>query len=1145
MLSTPATGTANEPEISTLTWSAGSGGMPASYAVQVSTSATFSSTVYSQSGVTSGTSVTTGSLSNLTTYYWEVSATNANGTSAWSGVWSFTTIITAPGVPVLSTPSTGATSEPIAATLTWSAGGGGTPASYAVQVSTSAAFSSTVYSQSGVTGGTSVTTGSLSNLTTYYWEVSATNANGTSAWSSVWSFTTVITAPGVPVLSTPSTGATSEPIAATLTWAAGSGGTPASYSVQVSTSATFSSTVYSQSGVTSGTSVTTGSLSNLTTYYWEVSATNANGTSAWSSIWSFTTVITAPGVPVLSTPSTGTANEPEMPTLTWSAGSGGTPASYAVQVSTSATFSSTVYSQSGVTSGTSVTTGSLSNLTTYYWEVSATNANGTSAWSSVWSFTTVITAPGVPVLSTPSTGTTNEPVAATLTWSVGSGGTPASYAVQVSTSATFSSTVYSQSGVTSGTSVTTGSLSNLTMYYWEVSATNANGTSAWSGVWSFTTIITAPGAPVLSTPSTGTANEPEISTLTWSAGSGGTPASYAVQVSTSATFSSTVYSQSGVTSGTSVTTGSLSNLTTYYWEVSATNANGTSAWSSVWSFTTIITAPGAPTLSTPANNAANQSVTPTLTWSAGSGGTPASYAVQVSTSATFSSTVYSQSGVTGGTSVTTGSLSNLTTYYWEVSATNANGTSAWSGVWSFTTIITAPGAPTLSTPSTGTTNEPEMPTLTWSAGSGGTPASYAVQVSTSATFSSTVYSQSGVTSGTSVTTGSLSNLTMYYWEVNATNANGTSAWSGIWSFTTIITEPGVPVLSTPSTGTSGQSVTPTLTWSAGSGGTPASYAVQVSTSATFSSTVYSQSGVTGGTSVTTGSLSNLTTYYWEVSATNANGTSAWSSVWSFTTIITAPGSPTLSTPSTGTANQSVTPTLTWSSGSGGTPASYAVQVSTSATFSSTVYSQSGVTGGTSVTTGSLSNLTTYYWEVSATNANGISAWSSVWSFTTIITAPGAPTLSTPANNAANQSVTPTLTWSAGGGGTPASYAVQVSTSATFSSTVYSQSGVTGGTSVTTSSLSNLTTYYWEVSATNANGTSAWSSVWSFTTIITAPGAPTLSTPSTGTTNEPEMPTLTWAAGSGGTPASYAVQVSTSATFSSTVYSQSGVTAGHR
>ncbi len=91
-----------------------------------------------------------------------------------------------------------------------------------------------------------------------------------------------------------------------------------------------------------------------------------------------------------------------------------------------------------------------------------------------------------------------------------------------------------------------------------------------------------------------------------------------------------------------------------------------------------------------------RAVTPTLTWSAGSGGTPASYAVQVSTSVDLQQHRIQPERSDRRTSVTTGSLSNLTTYYWEVSATNANGTSAWSGVWSFTTIITAPGAPTLS-----------------------------------------------------------------------------------------------------------------------------------------------------------------------------------------------------------------------------------------------------------------------------------------------------------------------------------------------------------------------------------------------------------------------------------------------------------------
>ncbi|NUN10837.1 MAG: carboxypeptidase regulatory-like domain-containing protein, partial [Ignavibacteriaceae bacterium] len=192
---------------------------------------------------------------------------------------------------------------------------------------------------------------------------------------------------------------------------------------------------------------------------------------------------------------------------------------------------------------------------------------------------------------------------------------------------------------------------------------------------------------------------------------------------------------------------------------------------------------------------------------------------------------------------------------------------------------------------------------------------------------------------------------------------------------------------------------------------------------------------------------------------------------------TAPSAPTLSSPSNGATGVGIPPTLSWNSSTGA--ASYTLQVSTSNSFSSYVYNQSGLTG-TSQQVSGLSNSTTYYWRVSATNSYGTSAYSSVRSFTTAAggTAPSAPTLSSPSNGATGVGIPPTLSWNASTGAV--SYTLQVSTSNSFSSYVYNQNGLTG-TSQQVSGLSNSTTYYWRVSSTNSYGTSSYSSVWSFTT----------------------------------------------------------------
>ncbi len=102
--------------------------------------------------------------------------------------------------------------------------------------------------------------------------------------------------------------------------------------------------------------------------------------------------------------------------------------------------------------------------------------------------------------------------------------------------------------------------------------------------------------------------------------------------------------------------------------------------------------------------------------------------------------------------------------------------------------------------------------------------------------------------------------------------------------------------------------------------------------------------------------------------------------------------------------------------------------------------------------------------------------------------PPAPMLISPPDGATQVSTSPTLSWSAANGAT--SYHLQVSANSGFSAIVTDQAGITG-TSHTLNGLSNSTTYYWHVNASNSAGTSAWSATGRFTTTAPTASAPDL------------------------------------------------------
>jgi GH18 family chitinase len=573
-------------------------------------------------------------------------------------------------------------------------------------------------------------------------------------------------------------------------------------------------------------------------------------------------------------------------------------------------------------------------------------------------------------------------------------------------------------------------------------------------------------------------------TITWTTNE--TANSQVEYGTTTAYGSSTTLDASYVTSHSQ----SLSNLsasTTYHYRVKSTDPSGNLATSANFTFTTTAppAPPSTPTPSSPSNGAVGVSTNPTLSWNASAGAT--SYQLQVSTSSSFTTTVVNQSGITA-TSYAVSGLSYSTTYYWRVNATNAGGTSSYSITWNFTTAAPppSPSAPTLSSPSNGATGVSLSPTLSWNASSGAT--SYQLQVSTSSGFTTTVVNQSGITT-TSYTASGLSGSTTYYWRVNATNGGGTSAYSTAWSFTTAAAPSGLVAAYSFNEGSgnavtdySGNGFTGTIsgaTWTTsgkfGNGlvfnGTNAKVTVsnatllQLTTGMTLEAWVYPTTVGGGWRDVI---MKGADDYYL---VTNPSGAPATGS--------DALGS-TLSGPSALTANTWTHLAATYDGTTLRLYMNGTQVVSRSQTGSMQTSTNPLQVGGDNAFgqyfAGRIDEVRIY--NRALTQAEIQSDMNTLIGGTT--SPPSAPTLSSPSNTATGVSTTPTLSWNASSGAT--SYQLQVSTSSSFSTTVVNQSGITS-TSYTPSVLTGNTTYYWRVSATNAGGTSAYSTAWSFTTAL--------------------------------------------------------------
>ncbi|HUI92207.1 MAG TPA: SUMF1/EgtB/PvdO family nonheme iron enzyme [Chitinivibrionales bacterium] len=479
-----------------------------------------------------------------------------------------------PQAPSLVSPASGAVSQPLAPALSWSSVAGAT--SYRLQVSTDSTFASVTIDDSSLVS-PSMTPDTLLGGVKYFWRARAQNASGASAWTTAWSFTTVMPAlPAAPALVSPVGGSTGQPLSLTFDWAKVSGA--ATYYIQVSTNALFTTVTFQDSTLTADSFPVRG-LSANTVYRWRVRAKNAAGAGAWSSIVSFSTGTgLPPSAPVLNSPANDTTNLSRKGiVLAWSTVTDAV--SYEAQVSGDSLFSKYVVDDSTLSSASKTIDSLPGSVLKYFWRVRSKNANGASAWTSVWSFTISAAALPTPVLSAPANGATFISSPVTLSWLIVPGA--ATYHVQVASDNLFSSLLRDDSALTSAT--TTVNFPPVPfLVYWRVQAQGAAGASAWSPVWIFYANGTL-SAPGLDAPANGTAGMPLTAALSWSAVSGA--ANYHVQLSTSNLFTAPVADDSTLTTTTKTVSG-LARGTTYYWRVQARQQNITSSWTAAWSFTT-------------------------------------------------------------------------------------------------------------------------------------------------------------------------------------------------------------------------------------------------------------------------------------------------------------------------------------------------------------------------------------------------------------------------------------------------------------------------------------------------------------------------------------------------------------------------------
>ncbi|MFA5857903.1 MAG: fibronectin type III domain-containing protein, partial [Elusimicrobiota bacterium] len=543
---------------------------------------------------------------------------------------------------------------------------------------------------------------------------------------------------------------------------------------------------------------------------------------------------------------------------------------------------------------------------------------------------------------------------------------------------------------------------------------------------------------------------------------------------------------------------SVSSNTTYWYKITAVDSSGNESLFSDIDVSLCIAnnPPNVFSLTTPADLSTSTTLTPAFDWADATD--PDSdvirYELWYASNTTF---IYKTvvDGLLTSTHTPVGSLQDNTTYWWKIMAFDPWDCIKWSTEtdWKFwvNVINDTPTVFGLISPANTYVSTDLTPALDWEDSMDVDPNDsfrYGVMYSTDSVFGVYTSSTELAVSVYNVPSNLTDNAT-YYWKAYAYDTFGTTrtATQTTWKFYTN-TADDAPIafdVVSPANNNVETTLTPAFDWQDSTDPDPndfVAYTLWYSTASNFSVKT-EVTGLTDSAYTPSTNLYDNTVYYWKVKAVDTDGTTVWSTTVNRSFKVNqandAPNSFGLVFPDNLTSVSDITPDFDWTSSADVDPGDYVryrVVYSSVSNFSSYT-SSAGLAYSAYTPTTELIEDTMYYWYIEAYDINNATTTSEVRRFNvnTVNNTPGAFALYTPSGTINVYDLTPYFDWqdSADPDGDIVQYDLQVSTNSNFSVYTYYTGNSTSTYTMTTSPLTNYTSYYWRIRGYDPAGLEVW------------------------------------------------------------------------